>query len=99
MSENKLVKNTERIPCANCNNAHEYISSRSDHAKCGTPRAFSKTRAEEIAKEYGGKIVDIPKTEDDTFFVVLDDSARKLPRSRAGGILDQGRIYEGIRSM
>lgn len=56
----------------------------------GKPVAFSKLRALEVA---GGKEADIEVVPDD-MVVVLDDSARKLPRSRD---VSAQVFYEGLR--
>lgn len=56
----------------------------------GKPVAFSKERALELAGAHG-RIELVP----DDMVVMLDDSARKLPRSRDVG---PQRIYEGLRT-
>lgn len=72
-----VVRNSGRSPCGHCNKAHEFVTGTSkDTDSCGTLVGFSKDKAEEVASRVGGEIEIAPGDE----VVILDDSARKLPR-------------------
>jgi hypothetical protein len=79
----KLVKNSQRRKCQRCSQVHEYISRFSEDADCGTPVAFSLERAIQIANMSAGGRKDVVRIPDDTL-VVMDVSARKLPREGSG---------------
>ena len=76
----KVVRNTSNKPCSRCGGIHDYLSRVPKEGRdCSTPVAFSYQRAVVMARSLGqteDTVVDAPH---DTV-VVMDDSARKLPR-------------------
>lgn len=73
-----VVENTAHKKCRTCNGVHDYVTGISrDIRNCSTPVGFSKEKAEEIATAFDGKLAMPP---DDTI-IIMDDSARKLPRA------------------
>jgi hypothetical protein len=76
----KLIKNAGSLRCKTCGGIHEYISMSSKDAPCGTPAGFSLTYAESWVRDMNGyskdDIVPVP----DDMVIVLDRSARRLPR-------------------
>jgi hypothetical protein len=79
----KLVKNSQRRKCQGCLQVHEYITRISDDAGCDTPVAFSLELATRTANLLAGGRKDVVSIPDDTL-VVMDNSARKLPREGSG---------------
>lgn len=84
----RIIKNLRNRPCQRCRGIHDYISRPSEHAKCGTPVAFSKSKAETLARLQAGTIDAVELVPNDTI-VILDDSARKLPQTSPHVPLDQ----------
>jgi hypothetical protein len=77
----KVVKNLVSKTCSNCGGIHDYITRVPEVGRkdCTTPVAFSREKALKMARLLGcgeEAVVDAPH---DTV-VVMDDSARKLPR-------------------
>lgn len=99
-----LVRNIERKASKHDGVVYEYLTQSSGAGVSrGTPVAYSRKAAEAMARillktmpttemEISDVIVKVP---DDTV-VVLDDSARKLPR---GGVSASRGVVEGIRTM
>ena len=81
----RLVKNSRNIRCKGCTGVHEYLVRNSEDAACGTPIAFSYERALKIATLLAGGEKDIVRIPDDTV-VVMDESARRLPRAGSGTV-------------
>lgn len=79
----KIVKNSKRRECQRCTKVHEYLTRLSDDADCDTPVAFSVEMATKMANLHAGGRKDVVKIPDDTI-VVMDNSARKLPRDGTG---------------
>jgi hypothetical protein len=79
----KIVKNSKRRECQRCLGVHEYITRLTDDAGCDTPVAFSLERATQTANLLAGGSKDVVSIPDDTI-VVMDNSARKLPRDGTG---------------
>jgi hypothetical protein len=73
-----IIRNRKRLLCERCTEVHEFITRRSETAHCDAPVAFSKSKAEAVARSLGLNADDLERPNDDTL-VVLDDSARKLP--------------------
>lgn len=78
--KNKVIRNTVNRECNNCGGIHDYVSRMptTGYKDCSTPVAFSPDQARKLVGLLGANddaIVDVPH---DTF-VVMDDSARKLP--------------------
>lgn len=100
-NNNYLVKNLTHKPCGTCGGDHEFLSRKSNHARCGTPVAFSRDVAEDMAKAHNGDLYaddSFIKVPDDTV-VILDDSARKLKQQGGGTVpLDQA-ILHGMRTV
>jgi hypothetical protein len=76
----KVVRNTADKTCNYCGGIHDYITRMptTGFKDCATPVAFSHDKALKMARLLGGgtdAVVDAPH---DTF-VIMDDSARKLP--------------------
>lgn len=78
----KLIKNTKNLTCVRCHGVHDYMTRLSDDAPCDTPVAFSEEVAKLNARLHAGgdrDVVNIPH--DLTTLVVMDESARQLPRT------------------
>jgi hypothetical protein len=74
-----LVKNSKHKPCTGCGGVHLYLTRISPDATCGTPVAFSPAKALQVARLAANGAEDVVPIPDDTV-VVMDDSARRLPR-------------------
>ena len=81
----RLVKNSKGVACKNCGAAHDYITRVSEDTDCGAPVAFSEERAIKMARLVAGGTRDVVRIPDDTI-VVMDESARRLPRSGTGTV-------------
>ena len=81
----KLVKNSKNLRCKKCTGIHDYLTRLSDDTSCDTPVAFSHERALKMANLRASGPQDVVPVPDDTV-VVMDDSARRLPRSGTGTI-------------
>jgi len=81
----RLVRNSKNRRCQRCTGIHEYLTRLSDDAKCDTPLAFSPDRARKMARLMANGERDVIRIPDDTV-VVMDDSARRLPRTGTGTI-------------
>ena len=81
----RLVKNSRGLRCKNCTGIHDYITRDSDDAACGTPVAFGYNRAVKMARLLADGLTDVVRIPDDTV-VIMDESARRLPRSGTGTI-------------
>jgi hypothetical protein len=80
--ELKLVRNTKKLRCQRCTGIHDYLTRLSEDCPCDTPVAFSQEIAILNANLHAnGKrdVVSIPH--ELTKLVVLDESARQLPRT------------------
>jgi hypothetical protein len=80
----RLVKNSKGRKCKRCTGVHNYVTRLSDDASCDTPVAFSLDKARVMVNLIATDENDIVRVPDDTV-VVLDDSARKLPRKGSEG--------------
>lgn len=78
MSVNVYVIKNRGLTCKGCGSIHDFITGQSDRG-CMTPLAFSRERAEKIAAEYGLPLENVVQPSDGEI-VMLDQSARKLPR-------------------
>lgn len=78
----RIIRNSKKIPCGNCTTAHEYLTRQSSDADCSTPVAYERSKAERIARVQAGGAEDVVPIPDDTV-VVMDDSARSLPKRNA----------------
>lgn len=81
----RIVKNTKKLVCKNCGGVHDYISRDAPDAACGTPVAFSLERATKMANLLANGERDVERVPDDTI-IIMDDSARMLPRSGTGTV-------------
>ena len=81
----RLVKNSKNRRCPNCTGIHDYITRVSPDTRCDAPLAFSYERALKMANMLANGERDIVRIPDDTI-VVMDDSARRLPRSGTGTV-------------
>jgi hypothetical protein len=81
----RIVRNSKRLACKNCGAIHDYITRDSDDAACGTPVAFGYERAVKMANLLASGTPDIERITSETI-VVMDDTARKLPRNETGHV-------------
>lgn len=90
----RIIKNSLGKKCKNCGDIHEYISTKSEHAPCGVPFAFSLDKALKLSRIHSRGVEDVIRVPDDTL-IILDDSARKLPVGAKGPMqLDQYQVIE-----
>jgi len=78
----RLIVNSKKLICSRCTGVHDYITRLSEDCPCDTPVAFSERVAKLNARirANGDKdVVTIPH--DLTTLVVMDESARQLPRT------------------
>lgn len=75
----RIIKNSLSKSCRRCTGVHEYITRLTEDARCDTPVAFSLEVANKISRIVARGADDVIKIPDDTL-VVMDESARKLPR-------------------
>lgn len=81
----RLIKNTKSLRCSRCGGIHEYITRLSEDCPCDVPVGFSLEVATEYAKLHAGGERDVVRVPHQLAqLVVLDDSARRLPRSGTG---------------
>jgi hypothetical protein len=81
----RLVKNSKGLRCKRCTGIHDYITRLSDDTFCDAPVAFSLERATQISNLHASGPQDVVRIPDDTI-VVMDDSARRLPREGTGTV-------------
>lgn len=81
----RVVRNSKNVECKNCGGIHDYLSRDSDDAACGTPIAFGYDRALKMANLRANGPRDVMRIPDNTI-VVMDDTARSLPRSGTGTV-------------
>jgi hypothetical protein len=80
--ELRLIRNSKKLVCARCTGIHDYITRLSEDCPCDTPVAFDVPIAKLNARLHANgdeDVVTIPH--ELTKLVVLDDSARRLPRT------------------
>jgi hypothetical protein len=80
--ELRLIVNSKKLVCLRCTGIHEYITRLSEDCPCDTPVAFDEPIAKLNARLHAGgdrDVVTIPH--ELTKLVVLDESARRLPRT------------------
>lgn len=94
-----IVKNLRRLPVKVHSEidgpVYEYLTRTSDDAPRGTPLGMSKTVAEDCARRLDMDPDEAVILAPDDIVVVLDDSARKLPRGSSEGTIQQ--VSEGVR--
>jgi hypothetical protein len=78
----RIIFNSLSRPCSRCTGVHEYITRLSDDATCDTPVAFSAEKAKKLARLVAQGDQDVRHVSDD-MLIVMDSSARKLPRTDA----------------
>jgi len=81
----RIIKNSKNRRCERCSGIHEHITRLSDDTFCDVPVAFSLSKAMKISNLLAGGMKDIVRIPDDTL-VVMDDSARMLPRAGTGTV-------------
>lgn len=81
----RLVKNSKDVRCKVCTGMHEYLTRESEDADCSAPVAFSYEKALKMSRLLASGPRDIVRIPDDTV-VVMDESARRLPRSGTGTV-------------
>lgn len=80
--ELKLVRNSKKLVCQRCTGIHDYLTRLSADCPCDTPVAFDAPIAKLNARLHAGgdqDVVNIPH--ELTKLVVMDESARRLPRT------------------
>lgn len=80
--ELRLVRNSKKLVCQRCTGIHEYLTRLSEDCPCDVPVAFDMSVAKLNARLHANgdqDVVTIPH--ELTQLVVLDDSARRLPRT------------------
>ena len=81
MAELKLIVNSKKLVCLRCTGVHDYITRLSEDCPCDTPVAFSEPIAKLNARLHASGDKDVVTVPHElTQLVVLDDSARQLPR-------------------
>lgn len=93
----KIIKNDANRPCEICGGIHEFISALSKDVRndCSVPVAFSDTKARAVALAYGMNANEVVVGIPDNTIVIMDDSARKLPRT-SPVVLVQGAVTEDV---
>lgn len=79
----RIVRNSKRIACRECGATHDFFTRKAETAPCGTPVAYSYERAVKIANLMAAGVRDVERIPDN-IIVIMDDSARRLPRSGTG---------------
>lgn len=83
----RLIRNSRNLPCKRCTGIHDYITRLSDDAPCDTPVAFSEPIAKLNARLHARGDRDVVPIPDElTTLVVMDESARQLPRTGSNTI-------------
>jgi len=81
MAELRLIVNSKKLRCSRCSGIHDYITRLSKDAPCDIPIAFSPRVAKLNARLHASGDKDVVTVPHElTQLVVLDDSARQLPR-------------------
>lgn len=81
----RLVRNSKNRRCQRCSGVHTYLTRLSDDTSCDSPVAFAPDKALKMAALLANGTEDVVRVPDDTV-VVMDDSARRLPRSGTGTV-------------
>jgi hypothetical protein len=81
----RLVRNSKNRRCQRCSGVHEFLTRLSDDISCDAPVAFSPDKALKMAALLANGAQDVVRVPDDTV-IVMDDSARRLPRSGTGTV-------------
>jgi hypothetical protein len=80
--ELRLVRNSLQLTCQHCTGIHDHLTRLSDDCPCDTPVAFSVEVAKLNARLHAGGDVDVVHIPHElTKLVVMDESARRLPRT------------------
>ena len=79
----RLVKNSKNVRCQHCTGVHDFLTRTTHDAPCDAPLAYSYERALQMANLLANGAQDVVRIPDDTL-VVMDDSARRLPRAGSG---------------
>jgi len=79
----KVIKNSVNKACGFCGGIHDFVSRMPEtgYRDCATPVAFSNEKALKLIRLLGASEDDVIDAPHDTF-VIMDDSARKLPRGQ-----------------
>jgi hypothetical protein len=78
----RLIVNSKKLVCARCTGIHDYITKLSEDCPCDTPVAFSERVAKLNARLHANGDKDVVAIPHElTTLVVMDESARKLPRT------------------
>jgi hypothetical protein len=77
----RLIVNSKSLTCDRCGGVHVYITRLSEDAPCDTPVAFGIETALRYARLHASGDRDVVRVPRElTQLVVMDDSARRLPR-------------------
>ena len=80
--ELRLIRNSKKLRCQRCTGIHDYITRLSEDCPCDTPVAFDMPIAKLNARLHAGGDVDVVHVPQElTSLVVMDESARRLPRT------------------
>ena len=81
----RLVRNSKNRRCSRCGGIHVYLTRLTDDADCATAVAYGYDKAMKMARMLALGERDVVRIPDDTI-VVMDESARRLPRSGTGTV-------------
>jgi hypothetical protein len=81
----RIVRNSKNRRCQRCSGVHEFLTRLSDDISCDAPVAFAPDKALKMATLLANGPQDVVRVPDDTV-IVMDDSARRLPRSGTGTV-------------
>lgn len=81
----RIIRNSKNRRCPRCSGVHDYLTRPSDDIQCDAPLALSYERAVKMANMLANGLRDVERIPDNVL-VVMDDSARQLPRSGTGTI-------------
>ena len=81
----RIIQNSKKRKCQRCGGVHEHLTRLSEDATCDVPVAFSLERATKTANLLASGERDIERIPDG-MVVIMDDSARMLPREGTGTV-------------
>jgi hypothetical protein len=80
--ELRLVRNSKKLRCARCTGIHDFLTRLSEDCPCDTPVAFDISVAKLNARLHASGDQDVVHVPNElTSLVVMDESARQLPRT------------------
>jgi hypothetical protein len=81
----RLVVNSKDRRCPRCTGVHKYLTRESEDVDCSAPVAFSYEKALKMSNMLANGPRDVVRIPDNEV-VVMDESARRLPRSGTGTV-------------